>query len=41
MYADALAVLINCNYAIMARQSYLVANSVIADWIAASSVCLN
>lgn len=41
MYADDLAVQINCNDANLAHQSYLEANSVIVDWTTANSPCLN
>jgi len=41
MYADDLAVQINCNNADLAHESYVRANTIIVDWTAANFLCLN
>ncbi|KAG8324857.1 hypothetical protein J6590_108388 [Homalodisca vitripennis] len=41
MYADDLAVQINCKYASVANHLLMTSNSIIEDWTAANSLCLN
>lgn len=41
MYADDLAVQINCNNAKLTQQYFLEANTIVEDWTAANSLCLN